>query len=67
MKLNVSGHDMEIFETKGDYIRFVSDQLEIKMKSKYHGRLYGIPQELKVDLVELKKKCYINVEYVLIY
>ena len=65
MKLNISGYDMELFETEGDYLRFLLDQP--KLESKYHGRLYGIPVEYKVDFVELKKKCYNNIEYVMIY
>ena len=64
MKLMVSDCEIEIFETEKDYINFIKQP---DIKSRYHGKLYGIPKELNVDLVELKKKCYVNVEFVLIY
>jgi len=67
MRREISGYQMELFETETDYRTFLKDYPGAVVNVKYSGKLYGIPPEFKIDLVELKKKVYQHIEYVIIY
>jgi ribose 1,5-bisphosphokinase PhnN len=65
MKIYINEYEIELFETEIDYNNYLKDN-NFGLSFTYHGRFYGIPKDLNIDLVEIKKKCYNNIEYVVI-
>lgn len=64
MKLNLNGYYVELFETERDYLDYLSNCVD---DVSYHGKLYGIPKEFGIDLVEIKRLCFYNIEFVLVW
>jgi len=75
MKILVESYKIECFETEKDYKDWIKDhqkETQIVKNTVYQGNLYNIPQEVKGlfyenVLVSIKKQCYNDVQYILIY
>lgn len=70
MQINVNGHHVECFDLEKDYLDFL--QLNPLPTVLYHGRLFGIPSPLRLqidpDLIAfIKKNVHIQTNYVIIH
>lgn len=68
MKIIVDNKNIECFENIKDYNNWFLDNKNISVK--YKGKLYDIPQPLRDEfskniIVEIKKKNYNDVQYVI--
>lgn len=75
MRILVENYKIECFETEREYKLWLKENDSDKklfMATIYHGKFYGIPQNIK-DLfqdnllVSIKTKCYTDTQYILIH
>lgn len=75
MKVTTDGYMIECFENKRDYNNWLLDNskdMGIINSTIYRGELYSIPDNVRVlfnenILVTIKKRCYNDVQYILIH